>query len=83
MDIAADVALDAENNGNTAAIQLSLGIPYDDNRDGKISLEEAINAVRDHFLGLLTIEQAIAVVQLYFISGSLSRHRVAASSTLR
>ena len=70
VDIAADVALDAENNGNTAAIQLSLGIPYDDNRDGKISLEEAINAVRDHFLGLLTIEQAIAVVQLYFISGS-------------
>ena len=69
VDIAEDLAVDAEGNGNTAAPQLSLGLIYDDNRDGKISLEEAVNAVRDYFLGVLTIEQAIAVIQLYFISG--------------
>lgn len=69
VDIAAHAAEDAEGNGNTAAAQLSLGLPYDDNRDGKIGLEEAIAAVRDYFTGVITIEQAIAVVQLYFLSG--------------
>ena len=69
VDIAADAAEDAEGNGNTAAAQLSLGLPYDDNRDGKIGLPEAISAVSDYFTGVITIEQAIAVVQLYFLSG--------------
>ena len=69
VDIAADAAEDAEGIGNTAAAQLSLGLPYDDNRDGKIGLPEAISAVSDYFTGVITIEQAIAVVQLYFLSG--------------
>ena len=69
VDIPADAAADAEGNGNTAAAQLSLGLPYDDDRDGKISLPEAINAVSDYFTGVIAIERAIAVVQLYFLSG--------------
>ena len=69
VDIAADAAEDAEGNGNTAAVQLSIGLPYDDNRDGKIGLPEAISAVSDYFTGVIAIEQAIAVVQLYFLSG--------------
>ena len=68
VDIAADVALDAENNGNTAAIQLSLGIPYDDDHDGAISGSEVLNAVRDYFSGLLTGQQILEVVRLYFSS---------------
>ena len=70
VDIAAGVAEDADGNGNTAALQLSLGIPYDDDGDGVISKNEAISAVRDYFSGNLTKEQTIAVIRLYFTSGS-------------
>ena len=66
VDIAADVALDAENNGNTAAIQLSLGIPYDDDRDGRINRDEVITAIGDYlFSGTLTRDQVIALIGLY------------------
>ena len=66
VDIAADVALDAENNGNTAAIQLSLGIPYDDDHDGRISRAEVIKAISDYlFGGNLTRDQVIAIIALY------------------
>ena len=66
VDIAAGVAADAD--GNTAAMQLSLGIPYDDDGDGKISKEEAIAAVIDYFSDRTTKEHAIAIVILYFSS---------------
>ena len=66
VDIAADVALDAENNGNTAAIQLSLGIPYDDDHDGRINRDEVITAIGDYlFGGDLTRDQVIAIIGLY------------------
>ena len=66
VDIAADVALDAENNGNTAAIQLSLGIPYDDDHDGAINRDEVITAIGDYlFSGTLTRDQVIAIIGLY------------------
>ena len=66
VDIAAGVAADADGNGNTAAPRLSIGIPYDDNGDGKISKEEAIAAVIDYFAHRITKEEAIAVIILYF-----------------
>ena len=66
VDIATDVALDAENNGNTAAIQLSLGIPYDDDHDGRINRDEVITAIGDYlFGGSLTRDQVIALIGLY------------------
>ena len=66
VDIAAGVALDAENNGNTAAVQLSLGIPYDDDHDGKINRGEVITAIGDYlFGGNLTRDQVIAIISLY------------------
>ena len=68
VDIPAGVAEDIDGNGNTAAAQLSLGIPYDDDHDDTIDLNEAITAVSDYFSGNLTLEHAIAVVQLYFRS---------------
>ena len=66
VDIAAGAAADADGNGNTAAPRLSLGIPYDDNGDGKISKDEAIEAVIDYFATLITKEHAIDVIILYF-----------------
>ena len=66
VDIAADVALDAENNGNTAAVRLSLGIPYDDDHDGAINRAEVITAIGDYlFSGTLTRDQVIAIIGLY------------------
>ena len=66
VDIAAAVALDAENNGNTAVIQLSLGIPYDDDHDGAINRDEVITAIGDYlFSGTLTRDQVIALIGLY------------------
>ena len=68
VDIVAGVAADADGNGNTAAMQLSLGIPYDDDGDDKISKEEAIAAVIDYFSDRITKEHAIAIIILYFSS---------------
>ena len=68
VDVAGDVAVDTEGNGNTAAIQLSLGFPYDDDNDGAISGIEVLNAVRDYFRGLLTGQQILELVRLYFSS---------------
>ena len=66
VDIAADVALDADSKGNIAAIQLSLGIPYDDDHDGAISRGEVITAIGDYlFSGTLTRDQVIAIIGLY------------------
>ena len=62
VDIAAGVAADAQGNPNTAAPQLSLGIPFD--FDG-IGRSEAIAAILDYFAGLITRQQAIAVIVRY------------------
>ena len=64
--IAAAVAEDGDGNANTSAIQLSLGIPYDDDHDGAISRAEAVTAIGDYlFSGLLTRDQVIALISLY------------------
>ena len=46
--IAADMAVDADGNGNTAAVQLQLGVPYDDNSNGVIERSEVIRAINDY-----------------------------------
>ena len=64
--VAAAVAEDGDGNANTAAVQLSLGIPYDDDRDGAISRDEVITAIGDYlFSGLLTRDQVIEFIALY------------------
>ena len=66
VDINAGVAENADGNGNTASDQLSLGIPYDDDRDGAINRDEVITAITDYlFGGTITRDQAIAVIELY------------------
>ena len=66
VDIAANVAQDAGGNGNTAAAQLQLGIPYDDNRNGVIERGEVIKAIND-YLGAGSVERShvIALINLY------------------
>ena len=66
VDIGADVAEDADGNRNTAAVQLQLGIPYDDNRNGLIERDEVIKAIND-YLGDGTLERShvIALINLY------------------
>ena len=66
VDIAAGVTEDADGNGNAASPQLSLGIPYDDNGDGKISKDEVIAAIIDYFAGRITKEDAITLIILFF-----------------
>ena len=68
VDIAAGVATDGEGNPNTAARQLSLGIPYDFDGNGGIGRAEIIAAIRDYFGGNITRAQAIAVIRLYFFT---------------
>ena len=64
--VAAAVAEDGDGNANTAAVQLSLGIPYDDDRDGAISRDEVITAIGDYlFSGLLARDQVIELIALY------------------
>ena len=66
VDIAAGVAEDSEGNGNTTAVQLTLGLPYDDDRDGAISREEVITAIGDYlFGGILTRDEVIQIIGLY------------------
>ena len=66
VDIPADIATDGEGNDNTAAPQLSLGIPYDFDGSGGIGRTGIIAAIRDYFGGNITRGQAIAVIRLYF-----------------
>ena len=66
VDIPAGVTEDSDGNGNSAALQLSLGIPYDDDGDGAINRAEVITAIGDYlFSGLLTRDQVIAIISLY------------------
>ena len=69
VDMASGLAMDAHDNGNTAAAQLSF-TPYDDDGVAGISRAETIAAIRDYFSGNLDRAQAIAVIRLYFASGN-------------
>ena len=68
VDIAENVAVDAEGSGNSAGVQLHLGMPYDDDIDGTINGIEVLNGVRDYFIGILTGQQILELVRLYFSS---------------
>ena len=66
VDVAAGVAESYEGNGNTAAVQLTIGIPYDDDHDGVISRDEVATAIADHlFGGLLTRDEVIQIISLH------------------
>ena len=47
---------------------MPIGIPHDDDGNGTINRPEVIGAVEDYFDGLITREQVIAVIALYFSS---------------
>ncbi len=67
VDIAADVAEDADSNRNTAAMQLSLGIPYDDDRNGMIEKSEVVAAIDDYLFGDGSVKKShvVALIDLY------------------
>ena len=66
VDISAEVATDSEGNGNSAATQLALGLPYDDDHDGRISRDEVVTAIGDFlFGGTLTRDQVVAIIALF------------------
>ena len=66
VDIAAGVAQDADSHENVEAVQLSLGMPYDDDHDGAIGSAEVLHAVRDYFAQKITGPEALEVVRMYF-----------------
>ena len=66
VDIGSGVATDADGDGNTAAMTLALGLPYDDDHDGEIGGPEILEAVRDYFNEMLTGSQILELVRLYF-----------------
>lgn len=69
VDVAADVATDSGGNGNSAATQLALGLPYDDDHDGSISRAEVVEAIGEYlFGGAISREQVIALIRLYLFS---------------
>ena len=71
VDIAADVAEDADGNGNIAA-RLSFGIPYDDDGNGAIGKIEVIAAINDNLFGDGSLEKShvIALINLYLFGGT-------------
>ena len=68
VDIPAGVATDGEGSYNTPAPRLSLGIPYDFDGSGGISISGLFAAIDDYFDGLITIAEIFAVIDLYFSS---------------
>ena len=68
VDIPAGVATDGEGNDNTPAPRLSLGIPYDFDGSGGISISEVFAAIDDYFAGKITIAEIFEVIDLYFSS---------------
>ena len=70
VDIAAGVAQDSDSDGNAAAEQLTLGLPYDDDHDGAISATEVLMAVADYFNDRLSAQHVLQVVALYFASSN-------------
>ena len=66
VDIAANVAQDSDSNGNTAATQLTLGLPYDDDHDGAISRDEVITAITDYSSGgPISRDQVVQIINLF------------------
>ena len=67
VDISAGVTRDSAGNGNSAGERLSLGIPYDDDFDGRISRDEVTNAIDDYLFGrgLINRSQVIDLISLY------------------
>ena len=73
VDLSANSVVGANAIGNTVAGQLSLGIPYDDDRNGAISREEVIAGISDHlFGGLLTRDQIVALIGLHLFGPTAS-----------
>ena len=68
VDIPAGAATDGEGSYNTPAPRLSLGIPYDFDGSGGISISGLFAAIDDYFDGLITIAELFAVIDLYFSS---------------
>ena len=66
MDIDSSVAQGQGGDNNDAAVQLLLGLPYDDDDDGAISRDEVIEAIKDYFAGRITRNQVIDVIKAYF-----------------
>ena len=78
VDIAADMALNADNIGNSAAPHLSLGIPYDDDGNGTIEKSEVIAAITDYLFGeedeAISKADVIALITLYLFGPSTSHN---------
>ena len=72
VDIPAAAATDTSGSGNTAADQLLLGIPYDDNNDATIGKNEAVAAIGDFFAQSISKAQTIGMIGLYFDSFQVS-----------
>ena len=73
VNIAANVAMDSNGNGNTAAVQLQLGIPYDDNGNRTIERGEVIRAINDYLGGgSLGRSHVITLINLYLSGRSVS-----------
>ena len=68
VDIPAGAATDGEGSYNTPAPRLSLGIPYDFDGSGGISISGLFAAIDDYFDGLITIAELFEVIDLYFSS---------------
>ena len=74
-DVYTVVVTATDPSGANATITVTITVVdlltrYDSDENGAISKNEAIGAVRDYFSGKLTKEQTIAVIKLYFVSGS-------------
>ena len=69
VDIAAGAATDAGGNGNAAAGQLALGIPYDDDGNGAIGKSEVVTAINDYLFGegdeAISKSDVITLINLY------------------
>ena len=68
VDVAAGIAESNDGNGNTAAVQLILGLPYDDDGNGAIGPSEILEAARDYFSGTLSAQHVLELIGLYFQS---------------
>ena len=66
VDIDSGVAQGLDGDNNNAAVQLLLGLPYDDDEDGILSKGEVIEAIRDYFANQITRHQVIELIRIYF-----------------
>ena len=70
VDIPSGAATDSDGEANTAAEQLALGLPYDDDHDGLISASEVLRAVADYFNDRLSAGHVLQIVALFFASSN-------------